>query len=59
MFQLLLFGGWVNRREFDGIKYFLEENRILKARFGGRRLRITDGDRLLLARKVTVEAMLI
>jgi hypothetical protein len=53
MLQLLLFGGWVNRRQLDIIEYLQEENRILKAHLGGRRLRFTDAERPLLARKAS------
>ena len=48
---LLVIGGWVNRRQLDVIEYLQEENRILKARLGGRRLRFTDAEHRLLARR--------
>jgi hypothetical protein len=41
---LLMFAGWVNRRQLDVIDYLQEENRVLKERMGGRRLRFTDAD---------------
>lgn len=47
---LLLFGGWVNRRQF-AVEYLQEANRILKERLGGRRLRFADAERRRLARK--------
>jgi putative transposase len=52
-FQLLLlmFAGWVNRHQLDVIEYLQEENRVLKERTGGRRLRFTDAERRRLARK--------
>src|SRR6202035_26248 len=52
-FQLLLviFAGWVNRHQLDVIEYLQEENRVLKERMGGRRLRFTDAERRRLARK--------
>ena len=52
-FQLLLlmFAGWVNRHQLDVIEYLQEENRVLKERIGGRRLRFTDAERRPLARK--------
>jgi len=52
-FQLLLlmFAGWVNRHQLDVIEYLLEENRVLKERMGGQRLRFTDAERRRLARK--------
>jgi len=47
----LMFAGWVNRRQLDVIEYLREENRVLKERMGGRRLRVTDAERRRLARK--------
>jgi hypothetical protein len=38
---LLMFAGWVNRHQLDVIEYLEEENRVLKERMGGRRLRLT------------------
>ena len=51
-FQLvrLMFAGWVNRHQLDVIEYLREENRVLKARLGGRRIRLTDMERRRLAR---------
>ena len=48
---LLMFAGWVNRDQLDVIEYLQEENRVLKERMGGRRLRLTDAERRRLARK--------
>jgi putative transposase len=48
---LLMFAGWVNRHQLDVIAYLQEENRVLKERLGGRRLRFTDAERRRLARK--------
>jgi hypothetical protein len=50
-FVLLSFSGWVNRHQLDVIEYLQEENRVLKGRLGGRRLRFTDVERCRLARK--------
>ena len=47
----MIFAGWVNRRQLNVIEYLQEENRILKERLGGRRLRFTDAERRRLARK--------
>jgi putative transposase len=47
---LLMFAGLVNR-QLDVIEYLQEENRVLKERMGGRRLRFTDAERRRLARK--------
>jgi hypothetical protein len=41
-FFLLLFSGWVNRQQQAVIDYLLEENRVLCAERGSRRLRLTD-----------------
>jgi putative transposase len=51
--QLLLmtFAGWVNRHQLDVIDYLREENRVLKERLGGHRIRFTDVERRRLARK--------
>ena len=47
----MIFAGWVNRHQLDVIEYLQEENRVLKERLGGRRLRFTDAERRRLARK--------
>ena len=41
-FVVLLFAGWVNREQQAVIDYLLEENRVLRAAHGRRRLRLTD-----------------
>jgi len=46
-----MFSGWVNRHQLDVIDYLQEENRLLKERLGGRRIRFTDVERRRLARK--------
>ena len=46
-FFLLVFSGWVNRQQQLVIDYLLEENRILRAAHGARRLRLTDDQRRL------------
>jgi len=48
---LLMFAGWVNRHQLDVVDYLQEENRVLKERLGGRRIRFTDVERHRLARK--------
>ncbi|HEY5759016.1 MAG TPA: hypothetical protein VIU34_24490 [Steroidobacter sp.] len=50
-FLLMLLAGWINRRQLEAIEYLKEENRLLKERLGGRRLRYTDAERRRLARK--------
>jgi putative transposase len=41
--------GWLQRHQQQVITYLLEENRVLKAQLGGRRLRLTDTERRRLA----------
>ena len=48
---VLLFAGWVNRQQQAVIDYLLEENRVLRAAHGPRRLRLTDDQRRRLAVK--------
>ena len=50
-FLVLMCAGWVNRRQLDVIEYLQEENRVLKARLGGRRIHFTNFERPRLARK--------
>ncbi len=48
-FLLLLFAGWVNRRQLAVIDYLKEENRILREQMEGRRPQFTDDQRRRLA----------
>jgi Homeodomain-like domain len=50
-FFVLLFSGCVNRHQQAVIDYLLEENRVLRAVNGSRRLRLTDDQRRRLAVK--------
>jgi len=50
-FLLALLAGWINRRQLEAIEYLKYENRLLKERLGGRRLRFTDAERRRLARR--------
>ena len=50
-FLLVMFAGWVNRRQQDVIAYFQAENSVLREQLGGRRLRYTDDQRRRLAAK--------
>jgi putative transposase len=52
-FQLALpmFSGWVNRHQLDVFEFLQEENRVMKERLGGRRIRFTDVEGRRLARK--------
>jgi putative transposase len=48
---LLMFAGWVNRHQLDVIEYLQEENRVLRERLGGGRIRFSNAERRRLARK--------
>jgi hypothetical protein len=50
-FFFLLFSGWVNRHQQAVIDYLIEENRVLRAAQGSRRLCLTDDQRRRLAVK--------
>src|SRR5258708_29981980 len=50
-FLLMIFAGWVNRQQLIAIDYLKAENRMLLQRLNGWRLRFTDAERALLARK--------
>ena len=46
---IAMVAGWLQRHQQQVITYLLEENRVLKAHLGGRRLRLTDTERRRLA----------
>jgi putative transposase len=46
---IAMVAGWLQRHQQQVITYLLEKNRVLKARLGGRRLRLTDTERRRLA----------
>ncbi len=50
-FVLIAVAGWMNQEQQHAIQYLREENRILRAHLGGRRLRFTDDQRRSLAAK--------
>ena len=50
-FLLMVVSGWVHRQQLIVIEYLQAENRLLKERLRGRRIRFTDAERALLARK--------
>jgi hypothetical protein len=50
-FFLLLFSGWINRHQQAVIDYLTEENRVLRAVNGSRRLPLSDDQRRRLAVK--------
>jgi hypothetical protein len=47
---IALVAGWINRHQQHLITYLKEENRVLKAKLPGSRLRLTDTERRRLAR---------
>src|SRR5688572_8901266 len=50
-FLLYLLIGWVTRQRVEVIEYLQAENRALREKLGGKRLRFTDAQRRRLARK--------
>ena len=50
-FLAVTVAGWIHRDQQAAIAYLLEENKVLRARLGGRRLRFTDAERRRLAAK--------
>ena len=50
-FLLVIVAGWVHRQQLIGIEFLQTENRLLKDRLRGKRIRFTDAERALLARK--------
>jgi putative transposase len=50
-FLLMIAAGWVPRHQLIVIEFLQAENRLLKHRLRGRRIRFTDAERALLARK--------
>jgi putative transposase len=50
-FLLIAVAGWMNQRQQHAIEYLREENRILRAQLGSRRLRFSDDQRRSLAAK--------
>jgi hypothetical protein len=50
-FLLMVVSGWVHRHQLIVIEFLQAENRLLKEKLGGKRIRFTDAERALLARK--------
>src|SRR6201981_2083145 len=50
-FLLMIAAGWVHRHQLIVIEFLQAENRLLRERLRGRRIRFTDAERALLARK--------
>src|ERR1700674_2659682 len=50
-FLLVIVSGWVHRHQLLVIEFLQAENQLLKERLRGKRIRFTDAERALLARK--------
>jgi hypothetical protein len=50
-FLLVIVAGWVHRQQLIVVEFLQTENRLLKDRLRGKRIRFTDAERALLARK--------
>jgi len=50
-FLILLVASWLRRHQGEALEYLRAENRVLRARLGPERLRLTDPERRLLAEK--------
>ena len=50
-FLLMMVAGWIHRHQLIVIEFLQAENRLLKERLRGKRIRFTDAERALLARK--------
>ena len=50
-FLLMTVSGWVYRHQLIVIEFVQAENRLLKEKLGPKRIRFTDAERALLARK--------
>src|SRR6202163_807470 len=50
-FLLMILCGWIHRHQLIVIEFLQTENRLLKDRLRGKRIRFTDEERVLLARK--------
>ena len=50
-FLLMVVSGWVHRQQLIVIEFLQAENRLLKERLLGKRIRFTDAEGALLARK--------
>ena len=50
-YLLMIVSGWIQRRQLIVIEYLQAENRLLRGRLSGKRIRFTDAERILLSRK--------
>jgi len=53
-FFLIALAGWVNREQLAIIEYLQEENRVLRAQLGKKRIRFLDAQRRSLAAKAAL-----
>jgi hypothetical protein len=53
-FLLMIVSGWVHRHQLLVVEFIQAENRLLNDRLRGQRIRFTDAERALLARKAKV-----
>jgi hypothetical protein len=50
-YLLFVVSGWVHRRQLIAIEFLQAENKLLKERLRGKRIRFTDAERAQMARK--------
>src|SRR5438105_5305276 len=50
-FLLVIVSGWIHRHQLLVIEFLQAENQLLKQRLRGKRIRFSDAERALLARK--------
>jgi hypothetical protein len=50
-FLIRTVSGWLNRKQQHALEFLEEENRILREKIGGKRIRFTDDERRRLAIK--------
>jgi hypothetical protein len=55
-FLFVIVSGWVHRHQLLVIEFLEAENQLLKERLRGKRIRFTDAERALLARKAKARA---
>ena len=50
-FLILILAGWINSRQHEAIDYLLTQNRVLREKFGKKRILLNDDQRRRLAIK--------
>ena len=53
-FVVATIAGWINRQQQHLIDYLMEENRVLRGKVSGKRIRFTDKERRRLAVKAKI-----